>query len=261
MKNTLQKLLRDLLEIADKQQGEQIAQTIFKLLATQLDLDKTQRNDLKTKYSFALNAYDSAYCITYYNRTKKSLQAVLKQLIKAEQRVLYIGTGPFAPYFLFPLLLGVSAQFTLLEINPYSVQVLKRLIQKFDLQDFVYSVVQADATTWNVDRAYDVVLCETPDVGLRREDTLPIYKNLTAQLPRATYIPKEVLILTGTGGSKKVQYFDSLSAAIKRGSFKTQLPFPIQSHPFIQNKIILDDELVLEPYESVVTMPLFLSSE
>lgn len=258
MKKEVISLLHRLLNTDEKKEAKKISKELFILFAEEFNLNTDQRENIKTLYSEALNTYDSGYCIAYPVRTKKSLLSVINRLTGAEKTVLYIGTGPFAPYFVFPLLLGVSAKFTLIDINGQSLKILKKVIDKFELQSNVLEVVKCDATEWKTDRIYDTVLCETSDVGLRREDTLPIYKNLMPQMPKAVFIPKDITILAGSGKTNQSIPYDSLLQAVERGYLNTELPIPATEQPFVQNRIILDDEQILEPYESVVTMPLFI---
>ncbi len=258
VKETTINLLHKILENQDRKTGKQLGKELFKVWSDTFGLDIDQRENIPTQYSTALNAYDSGYCIVYPTRTRLNLLATIKRLKQNPNHVLYIGTGPFAPYAIFPLLLGIEAKFTLLEINTYSLDILKKVVSYFDLDKYVLDIIEADATIWEADRPYETVLCETPDAGLRREDTFPIYQNLYKQLPKATFIPKEIEILAGTGLTNQVQAFDTLTAALKRGYLKEDHPIPKEENPFIQNRILLDDQYILEPNASKVTMPLFL---
>ena len=86
MKAELTQLLHDLLSEEDKKEGKKIGKKIFNLLSEAFDLDINQRDNIKTQYSSALNAYDSGYCIVYPIRTSRSLKATMNRLNQKEQK-------------------------------------------------------------------------------------------------------------------------------------------------------------------------------
>ena len=96
-----------------------ILRELLDYLATELDFDFTNDQDVPTHFGKALNARASAQGLRYPFRTKKYLLATLKALENPQvKEVLYLGTGPFAPFFVFPILLGYTqARFTLVEVT------------------------------------------------------------------------------------------------------------------------------------------------
>lgn len=253
------KLLQKLLLTEDKKKLQSICKDLFEVLSQGLKLDNNQNNSLKTHFGSALSPWDSAYCLCYPMRTKKGLHALLDYLKEGKKNILYVGPGPIAPYFLFPLLLGFDAKFTLLEISPYAIQQLRKLVTVFGLEKNVEEIIETDAATWKSNKKFDVVFCLTPDVGLRREDTLPIYKNLYPQFQEAIFMPKEITIYAGFKNSNKPpEKYDSLLEAIERGYLKEEFFVENDNHPYLQNQIILSEKWILEPFESTATMPLYL---
>lgn len=262
MKDTIIRLLQRILEQNDTSDIRESCIELFDFLIEKTEFNMSETTDVQTQSGTALNAYSSAYCVRYPIRTKKTLQSVMNQIKKGKKKILYVGPGPFAPYFFFPLLLGYKAQFTLLEINSYAVKVIRKLIADLNLEAYVDVVEEADATVWTSKEDFDLIQIQTSDVGLRREDTLPIYRHLKQEFPKASFLPKEVLILSGSEVSKStLRQYDSLSQALERGYLKTKMNIPPEDRPFIQNKIILDDELSIEPWEAVNTMPWYLKAE
>lgn len=259
LNDTLSLLTKSLLEFENKQEGDLIGQSLFDVLNKALNLDANQKDVIATASQGALSAYDSAHCISYPVRNQAILKATIKAIESFDNpKILYIGPGPLTPFFIFPLLLGYKAQFTLLEINPYAIQVMTNLIEKLGFEEYVLQTIEADAINWKVDQSYDIILCETTDVGLRREDTLPIYKNLKQQLPNAIFIPKDVIVLAGSKKLNILEPFDSLNEAIERGHLRSDFPFTAEEELFVQNKVIMDDDITVEPGTSVITTPLYI---
>lgn len=227
LKDELHSLVTTLLNYTDWQEGATAGQRLFDCLAEALDFDVQQREVIPTAHKGALSAYDSAFCIAYPVRNQAILRAEIKAIRSLTRpKVLYVGPGSFAPFFIFPLLLGSEAHFTLLEVNASALATAKDLISRLGFEDFLQDAVCADEITWIVDQPYDIVLCETTDVGLQEEDTLPIYRNLKQQLPKAVYILKDVVILAGSKTRGEIQVFDRLSAAISRGYIRHDFPYP-----------------------------------
>lgn len=262
MKDKIVHFLQQILKQDDTSDIRDTCIQLFDFLMAETAFDMEAISDVKTHTGTALNAYSSAYCIRYPIRTKKTLLSIINQIEQGKTRILYVGPGPFAPYFFFPILLGYKAKFTLLEINTYAVKMIRHLVEKLGVEDCVELIEEGDATTWTSQEKFDLVQIQTSDVGLRREDTLPIYKHLKSVFPKSKFLPQEVLILSGSDIQKSplIEY-DSLSRAVKRGYLKTKMSIAPEDKPFIQNKIILDEQWVIEPWEAVNTMPWYLKAE
>ena len=254
MKDTLKieltALLKSFLNSDNKLENKEVCQKIYKLLITEFDFDLTQNKTVKTHHGKALDAMSTAKTLLLNTRNKKYLQAILKKLTGKEE-VLYLGTGPFAPFLLFPVLLGCQAKFTLLEINEYSIDVLEKMIQRFQLSDSVLEVVKTDSALWKTDRSYDLVIGGINDMSMRHEDSFEIHKNIVKQLPEAQYIPKNIELYLKQ--ADKVDYYDSLLSGIEKGYLRTDCPYPKELRPILQTKVIVDEDLVLEPGESIIT--------
>ncbi len=252
--------LQRVFETEEKYELAAILRDLLDYLATELDFDFSNDKDVTTHYGKALNARASAQGLRYPFRTKKYLIATLNALQNPNvKEVLYLGTGPFAPFFIFPHLLGkTKARFTLVEVNPYSVAVVKKLIERLELSDYVISILQEDAGIWKVDRAYDLVTSEINDVGMKREDSFEVFKNIFQQLPNARYIPKNIFLRMKA--EDQISDYDSLLEAYARGYLRSDCPYPRESRPMLQTRVQVDDSVFLEPDESVITKSVYFYS-
>jgi len=244
-----------------------ILRELLDYLAAELDFDFTNDQDVLTHFGKALNARASAQGLRYPFRTKKYLLATLKALENPQvKEVLYLGTGPFAPFFVFPILLGYTqARFTLVEVNPYSVAVMRKLIDRLELSPYVTAILQQDAAVWQVDRHYDLVTSEINDVGMKREDSFAVFQNIYRQLPAAHYIPKDIFLYLKTEAAFEDKaapgdYYDSLTDGFARGYLRTDCPYPATDRPLLQTRVLVDEEIVLEPDESVITKSVYFYS-
>lgn len=161
----------------------------------------------------------AAWCMDDVLRTKKfalgikkAVDLVLKANPKKPVKILYAGTGPFATLVL-PLTTHYTAaqlQLDLIEVNPKSFEYLKQTIQKLQLQDYVCSLSQADATTYQVENAsVDILVVECLQHTLAREPQVKIVQNLIPQLPPdVILIPEEIslqLMLVNSEEQRQVQ--------------------------------------------------------
>lgn len=91
-------------------------------------------------------------------------------------------------------------QCTLIEINPLSIQALKKIIKALDAEVFIREIKNGDATEYVIDQNYvpDLVICETLQAALRKEPQVSIYLHLGQQVNENTiFIPESVDIHFG----------------------------------------------------------------
>jgi len=154
----------------------------------------------------ALSLNHAAECLLDYKRTTKFLRGFV-QSIKDKQKefpqetihIFYAGCGPFAPFvtMVAPLFQSEEVQFSLLEINPKSLDTAKELIQKLDLENYVQEYHLADAITFKIPNPekYHILFSETLDALLHRECYVPILWNLLPQVSKeTTIVPENVVI-------------------------------------------------------------------
>lgn len=169
--------------------------------------DPKNKTDIYLPEGKAIAPAWAAMCTRDFYRTRQFLRAltsaVRSMLTNRPGRpvhVVYAGTGPFATLAL-PLTTLFSPeelQFTLLEINPESVRLLRNVLDVFQADAYIRSIELADATTYRMKEPAHIVLTETMQQALQDEPQVAVTRNLAAQLqPGGILIPQEVTISTG----------------------------------------------------------------
>ncbi|MDX2361629.1 MAG: hypothetical protein QNK23_12545 [Crocinitomicaceae bacterium] len=169
-----------------------------------LDMEANeQREDIHFDNGKALGTTWAAHCIRDILRTKKFIKGLAKAIEDALEsknhpiHVMYAGTGPFATLAL-PLLAKYSHEevcFTFIEINKPSFESMKKVIAKLGFEPSVVAYENVDATIYQYtgERTIDIVVSETMQRGLVREQQVPITMNLIPQLPAdAVFIPEKI---------------------------------------------------------------------
>ena len=155
-----------------------------------------------TEDRFGLSPYIAFACIRDLARTKKFLEAIDKSLdqILARTpedqpvRVLDAGCGPLAVLGIYAALKSKRVQLTSLEINPVSVKMAQDHISAFKLQDQA-TVLLTDATVYQADQPYDLIISETMFAALISEHMVPILNNLKKSLaPDGIIIPESIVL-------------------------------------------------------------------
>lgn len=159
------------------------------------------RDHIKTAHGDAIGPFWAARCVREILRTQRfsrGLYAAVSRELKDGRavHVLYAGTGPFAALAL-PVMMMFRPQdvrFTFLEINPESIDILKRVIESLELHDYVKDIYQCDAAVWDVpSTGIDIVISETMNRALIKEPQVAIMLNLASQLPQETvFLPEEI---------------------------------------------------------------------
>jgi predicted RNA methylase len=161
---------------------------------TGLDLKEEKcRENIHSETGKAIGTTWAAMCLDDLLRTKRFIRGVFQAV---EQRIsenkkqpvqlLYAGSGPFAPLVLL-LTTRYSpqeVQFTLLEINENSYAAVKKVFETLKLEDYLREIHLCDATKFKLPYAndIDILISETMQRALVREQQVPITYNLLAQL-------------------------------------------------------------------------------
>lgn len=231
LKEITRLLLEEPLHYANARNAAYSLKDLF-LEATAFEETEGSLAHIETADGRAVCTLSAAFCIIDYMRTRVFLkgiaEAITAQLLKNPSKpvtVFYAGTGPFAS-LLTPLTTLFSAaelKMILLDINPVSLDYLRKTIDAFNMQDHVLDIIQADASTYQIEAGQDIdiIVSETMMPGLHREPMVNIFANLAAQCPAAIFIPELVrvdaaLISNFTTGEYKVlslQTLMELSAA------------------------------------------------
>lgn len=187
---------------------EQLAPAIMgysDFLSKHFSIDKEDgRAHIKTAYGNAIGSFWAANCSREVFRTQRFSRGLYNAvsealtLRKKTVHVLYAGTGPFATLAL-PVMMQFSpeqVQFTLLEINPKSIDVLKKVIDSLNLHAYIKEIHQCDASVWEIpSKEVDIVISETMYTALKSEPQVAIMLNLASQLPEETvFLPEEISV-------------------------------------------------------------------
>lgn len=154
--------------------------------------DERCRKDYYLPKGKAIGAVWAAMCIKEFLRTKRFIRGVFLGIKRAQEKfpntkihLLYAGTGPFAT-LIVPLTTVFTSQeieCTLLEINPDSIENLRKIIKVIEIEEYINDIVQCDATEYKVDKDKPVhmVVTETMQRALKKEPQVAITLNLVPQ--------------------------------------------------------------------------------
>lgn len=208
---TLRRLTNTLLRTdASHQQMFEAAEELYRLLLAAAWMqpdDPKNRSDMHLPEGKAIAPAWAAMCIRDFYRTRQFLRALISavQTMRsstpdAPVHVLYAGTGPFATLAL-PLTTMFSpeeVQFTLLEINPESIKMLRNVLEVFQAEGYVRKIEQTDATTYQAKEPVHIVVTETMQQALQDEPQVAITRNLAPQLaPGGILVPQKVTVSAG----------------------------------------------------------------
>ncbi len=166
--------------------------------------DELNRRHVQSEMGQAIGTFWAAQCVKEILRTQRfvrSLYAAIKEKLTQKAgpvQVMYAGTGPFAALAL-PVMMHFSpaeVQFTMLEINQQTYDILQQVLEAFNLMDYIAKCEIADATVYQVDNSnIDIVLSETMSRALIKEPQVAIMLNFAKQLPSGTiFIPEEISV-------------------------------------------------------------------
>ncbi|MEL6557850.1 MAG: hypothetical protein AAFQ94_06665 [Bacteroidota bacterium] len=179
---------------------------LHQLYDEELD-NETGRGDIAFTNGKAIGTFWAALCLDDLIRTRgfiKGIDLAIQEKLKDQKplHILYAGTGPYAT-LLLPLMLKYAQnnfKYTFIEINPLSLQVLKQVISKIGFHDFDITYIQEDASTYQIDRDNqpDIIISETMQRALQKEQQVPIFLNLMDQAKADTvFIPEKIELLVG----------------------------------------------------------------
>jgi predicted RNA methylase len=168
--------------------------------------DESCRKDYYLPKGKAIGTVWAAMCIKELLRTKRFIRGVFLGIKRCQEKfshkpihILYAGTGPFAT-LLMPLttvFTSKEVKFTLLEINPDSIEILRKVIKNFEVEDYIYNIVQCDATEYKTekDKPIHMVVTETMQNALKNEPQVAITLNLVSQMEEGgILIPQNITV-------------------------------------------------------------------
>lgn len=227
------------------------------LRLTELDVnDLTDRQDLLFENGIALCSTFAALCVVDMMRTRQFVRGIFKAVKEvrsqktAPVKILYAGTGPFATLIL-PLLTKYSSdelQLTLLEVNEGTTIYLKKVIKELEIESYVEKIVCEDASKYTIDEneKVDILISETMQHGLVKEQQVPIMLNLVNQLDKdVIIIPNKIQLDLALIDTNQKYILNNVNEE-KYRVLKTLLEFDksfIHAHPKQSNRFELCKQL------------------
>ncbi len=197
----------------------------------------------------AIGSKWAGMCVDDFMRTKRFVTGLYKAVKDTLQKnknqpvhILYAGTGPFATLVmpLTTIFKPSELQFTLLEVNPKSIESLENTIKSFNAESYVKNIFQTDASTFNVPlpNSVDIVVIECMQHALVREPQVAITYNLVSQLnENVILIPEQIsLHIALIDSEKKNNYLlNSKSTEIKLDFYTNIKPVFVLDKKTINN--------------------------
>ena len=160
------------------------------------------RNDIELDTGKALGTFWAALCLDDIIRTRQFVRGINKALQENIDKqkplhILYAGTGPFATLIL-PFIFRYSKEeinYTFIELNPFSFDILQNVISKLGLNDYNIQFVKEDATKYQIDfkNKPDIIISETMQNALAKEQQVSIFLNLMGQVNyNSIFIPEKI---------------------------------------------------------------------
>lgn len=235
----------------------------------------------------AISPQDAARCLPDYVRTGRFLRGVVDAVSAARStfpdetvRVLYAGCGPFA-ILVLPIAhqwTSDEVRFTLVDYHPRSLNAARQVADFLGVLDRIDSFVQADAATYRCpsDALPHVLITETMQRALEKEPQVSITTNLTQQLRAGGLIVPEQIELHLTLMNPDKEFgFDLTKLERERrelgcvmllnqtGNYCYDITWPdfpmAKLLPFIRTYIRVFGDIVIDDYESGLTIPMVLS--
>lgn len=129
-----------------------------------------------------LRVLESVRCLRDRIRTKKFLRGVAETVTTLDDgreiiRVCDAGCGAVPVQAIYAALASPRVQATCIEINEYSAHIARSVVASFGLQDRI-TIVQDDATTFQHDGQFDLLVSETMHAALTAEPVVQIMSHL-----------------------------------------------------------------------------------
>ncbi len=152
----------------------------------------------------AISPAAAAHCLLEMKRTTVFLRGI-HEAIRHQQRrmpnktlhILYAGTGPYATLItpLLPMFTPEELQVDLLDINKISLEAAVKTVEAFELGQFIRRTWLADATSFQIEAPYDIIISETMQNCLHNEPQVFIMQNLISQMnSKSIFIPEEISV-------------------------------------------------------------------
>ena len=240
--------------------------------------DKEGRQHVFMDNGKAIGTYWAVLCIDDMIRTRSFMrgvkQALEDKLKSSDHQIhfLYAGTGPFATLVL-PFMAELPAdriKWTLLEINPKSINILHRVIQALGLNEKNIDIIQADATRYQLTESVDIILTETMQTGLRSEQHVPITLNLISQVDEECLLLPQKIELSISALQKGIpveqltfSHFKGLGKIfeLSKEESKAYLTDTPLSYSFPKNSIHINKEELVSHHSLFLTTDIYVYAQ
>ncbi len=236
----------------------------------------------------ALRIMESIRCLRDKIRTKKFLVGLTETLNnidsseKSEIEICDAGTGAIPILAIYAALSSEKVRCTAIELNPNSAAIARQVIEAFGLQDRI-KILQTDATKFESEKQFDLLISETMHSGLTAEPMVQIFSNLKkylkeggAVLPSAVKVRVALVPLQDWTSPKGfVKIYGNLHHVVspdwkevvnyKPGDDLKEIAFdvPVEDVPKGSYFVLVTSEVdigsqQIDSYQSLITMPQFL---
>lgn len=247
------------------------------------------RKDVKPEG--ALRVMESIRCLRDRIRTRKFLMGLdetirnIDSSEKTEIEMCDAGTGAIPLLAIYAALSSEKVQCTAIELNPNSAAIARQVVEAFGLQDRI-RVIETDATKFEPDRQFDLLISETMHSGLTAEPMVQIFSNLKKYVKKdGIALPNEVRVKAAlvplnewTRPQGFVRIYGNLHHVVRPewlevvkyrpGEQLEEVAFemPVETVPDGSYFVLVTSEVDIgsqriDSYQSLITMPQFLRDE
>ena len=202
--NCTKEIVSERLDYYELKKAIEDLKIIFEEVSGFDELKSSNKEHIFLKTGKAIGTKWAGMCVDDLMRTKrfisgtyKAVKYLLQENKNKPVHILYAGTGPFATLVmpLITLFNPSEIQFTLLEINPQSIENLKRTVKSFNAENYINEIHLCDASEFIIPNPNDIniVLIECMQHALVREPQVAITYNLVSQLEKnIILIPEQI---------------------------------------------------------------------
>ncbi|QQX78948.1 phytanoyl-CoA dioxygenase family protein [Shewanella sp. KX20019] len=192
---------------------KQSVESLTLILSEASGVDDLKEDDIAfgeslTAGGLAVSPTVAAKCAQDLVRTQLFIQGIEQAILdkschRNEVNILYAGTGPFG-LLILPLLCyykvkksPIKLSLTLIDIHQVSIDGITKIINEFELQDYISEIIIADATKFYPLKGveFDLIVSETMKNALKKEPQIFIFAHLQQFLKSdGVLIPERVQV-------------------------------------------------------------------
>jgi hypothetical protein len=187
-----------------KQSVEQLYELFSRITGVTIN-QMNQYHDMMLPTGKAISAAAAAHCLLEMKRTAVFLRGIDKAIEKKKEpigedravRILYAGTGPYGTLIvpLLSLYEPGSVEVDLLDVQHDALSALREIIRWLSLESFIGNVYCNDATQFNPEKRYDIIISETMQAALANEPQVAVMQHLIPCMPaNGIFIPESITV-------------------------------------------------------------------